>query len=84
MEVFALVPAHMILTCIQASLLPMDEKAIFPVDDALRGDVNGSKSEAMGMKEAWRTFGWGAWGRLGLLWQRICCVTSLLPYWEYK
>jgi hypothetical protein len=72
--VVALVPAHMILTRIQASLLPADEKTIVSVDKALRGDRNGREMEAVSMKEAWTTFGWGAWGRLGVLYAQIFVV----------
>ena len=73
-EVIALVPAHMVLARIQASLLPADEKMVIPIDKALRADGNGRESEAVGMKEVWRTFGWGAWGRLGVLYGQIFVV----------
>jgi hypothetical protein len=73
-EVIALVPAHMVLTRIQASLLPADEKTIVPIDRALIGDEDGIENPAVGMKEAWRTFGWSAWGRLGLLYLQVFVV----------
>ncbi|KAH8589263.1 hypothetical protein B0O99DRAFT_637227, partial [Bisporella sp. PMI_857] len=60
-EVITLVPTHMILTRIQVSLLPADEKTIVPVDEALRGGRIGENREPVGMKETWRTFGWSAW-----------------------
>ena len=56
-ETVAVVPAHIVLTRIQSSLLPADEKTIVLVDKALRGDENGREREAVGMKEAWRTLG---------------------------
>jgi hypothetical protein len=76
-EVTALVPAHMVLTRVQASLLPADEKMVVPVDKALKGDGNGREGEAVGMKEAWRTFGWRAWGRLGVLYVQVFVVVLL-------
>ena len=73
-EVIALVPAHLVLTRIQASLLPADERTVVSVDKVLRGSGNGRESEAVSMKEAWRTFGWGAWGRLAVLYGQIFVV----------
>jgi len=70
-EVIALVPAHMVLTRVQASLLPADERTIVPVSEALRGGGNGGESEAVGMKEAWNTFEWGAWWKLGVLYAQV-------------
>lgn len=67
-ELIGVLPAHMVLTRIQVSLLPADERTIIPVDEALRG------SEAVGTKEAWRTFGWSAWGRLVLLYGQVFVV----------
>jgi hypothetical protein len=37
----------------------------------------GAESEAVGMKETWRTFGWGAWERLGLLYGQGFVVVSV-------
>lgn len=73
-EVIGLVPAHLILTRIQASLLPADERMIVPIDKALSGGGNGEESAAVGMKEAWRTFGWGAWKRLVVLYVQVFVV----------
>lgn len=70
-EVVALMPAHMVLTRIQASLLPADERAVVSIDEALWGDGDGGESEAVGMKEAWQTFGWGAWRRLAVLYMQV-------------
>jgi hypothetical protein len=65
-EILALIPAHVILTRIQASLIPPDEKTIVGLDWALKVEREGA-DEAVGMKEAWRGFDRGAWGRLLVL-----------------
>lgn len=73
-ELVALVPAHLVLTRIQASLLPADERTIISIDESLRRDMNGGKNEAVGIKEAWRTFGWHAWARLGVLYAQVLVI----------
>lgn len=70
-EDIALMPALMALTRIQASLLLGDEKIIVSIDEALRGNKKSGESEAIGLKEAWRTFGWDAWRRLGMLYGQV-------------
>jgi hypothetical protein len=73
-EVLVLVPAHMVLTRVQASLLSADEKMIVSMDQALRRDGDGRKCEPVGMRGAWRTFGWRAWGRLEVLYGQVFVV----------
>jgi hypothetical protein len=66
-----LMPANMILTRVQASLLPVDDNLVLPLDEALRDDGKNGESKAVGLKDAWATFGWGAWRRLVILYGQV-------------
>jgi hypothetical protein len=70
-ELVAVVPAHIVLTRVQASLLPVDEKPVAPIDEALRPEEKGDGREAVGIREAWKTFGWRARGRLAILYAQV-------------
>jgi hypothetical protein len=70
-ELVALVPAHLVLTRVQASMLSVEEQTIVPLDETLQMY---EKHEAVGMIEAWRTVGWRAWGRLTLFYLQVFVV----------
>jgi hypothetical protein len=79
-EVFraiTVVPAHMVLIRVQASLLLADEKTIVPLDEALNGDNKGEGSEVIGIKEAWKTFARDAWRRLYLIYVQVFVISLI-------
>jgi hypothetical protein len=76
-ELVALIPAHLVLTRIQAGLLPADERTIVSVDKSLKRDVNGIEDMPVGMREAWTTFGRRSWARLGVLYGEIFFMVTI-------
>jgi hypothetical protein len=68
--VFALISAQIVLTRIQASLLPADEKTAIPLDHAIGSSRDGD-SEFMGLKEAWVTIQRIAWKRLAVRYLQV-------------
>jgi hypothetical protein len=73
-----MMPANVVLVRIQASLLPADEQLVVPFDDTLRGDGNNGENEAIGLKRAWNTFGWGAWRNLLVLYGQVSALLLLV------
>lgn len=76
-EVLACVPAHVVLTRVQASMLPADERTIVPVDEALRRGGKEGEGEAVSMREAWRSFSWRAWKRFAVLYAQVYVVVTI-------
>jgi len=76
-EAIAVVPAHIVLTRIQTSLLPADEQIVLSIDDALTMDGKGGESNSLGMKDAWRTFGRAVWIRFGMLYGQVFVVVLI-------
>jgi len=77
LEAITVVPAHIILTRVQASLLSADEKTVVPLDGMLKRDRKGEESEAIGIKEAWRTFGKDAWRRAYVICMQVFVVSMI-------
>jgi hypothetical protein len=77
-ELLAVAPAHLLLTRVQASLLPADERPIAPIDEALRPDGKKDGWEAVGVREALTTFGWRTWLRLALLYAQVGFLVLLV------
>lgn len=65
-EIIPVIPAHIILTRLQANPIPANERTIVEIDWALRAAREG-ESDDMGMRDAWRSLGWDVWGRLIML-----------------
>jgi hypothetical protein len=76
-ELVVLIPAHLLLTRIQAGLLPADERTIVSIDKSLKRGVNGAEDKAVGIREAWTTFGWRSWARLGVLYGEVFFVVTI-------
>jgi hypothetical protein len=66
--------SDVVITRIQVNLLPADAKTVIPIDEALRTEGKNGGNQAIGMKEAWQTFGWRAWWRLGVTYVQIFLV----------
>jgi len=77
LEAITEIPARIVLTRVQASLLPADEKTVVLLDEALRRDGKGEVSEAIGIKEAWRTFGSDAWWRFLVIYVQVFVVSVI-------
>lgn len=77
-SVFIVIPAHVILTRIQASLLSPDEDPVIPFDASFEGRIEpaivGGRGYAT-MADAWVTFSKGAWSRLVLLYVKVTLVS---------
>lgn len=77
-SVFIVIPAHVILTRIQASLLSPDEDALIPFDASFEGRIEpaivGGRGYAT-MADAWTTYSKSAWYRLVFLYFKVTLVT---------
>jgi hypothetical protein len=77
-SVFLVLPAHVILTRVQASLLPVEEDTIIPFDRSFEGKVEpaivGGRGYAT-IADAWATYSRSAWRRLIWLHVKIALVT---------
>ncbi|KAI1257054.1 hypothetical protein MGN70_000092 [Eutypa lata] len=70
------IPAHAVLTRVQASLLPADERTIIPFDRTFGGQRPREASrEPIGMRQAWRSLSRAAWLRLYVLYVKIFFIT---------
>jgi hypothetical protein len=77
-QVFITIPAEVILTRIQASLLPPDHETIVPFDRTFEGTVEPEIVSGRGyatVTDAWKTFSRSAWRRLVVLYAKIFGVT---------
>jgi len=78
LQVFITIPADVILTRIQASLLPTDHETIIPFDRTFEGRVEPEIVSGKGwasVTDAWKSFTPSAWRRLVLMYAKILLVT---------
>ncbi|KAK1964270.1 ubiquitin carrier protein [Colletotrichum eremochloae] len=77
-QVTVVIPAHVVLVRVQASLLPEEANTIIPFDRSFGGKVEprvvGGKGYAT-MDDAWSGFSRAAWKRLVILYAKIFAVT---------
>jgi len=76
-ELVVLVPTRLVLTRIQASLLPDGQRTVVAIDDVLKEGGKNGDTGAVGVLEAWRTFTWSAWARLLFLYAQIFVVVVI-------
>ncbi len=68
------VPAHAVLTRVQASLLPAGERTIIPLDRGFRGRRRDGQ-EYIDMVQAWRSLSRATWRRLYGLYVKVFLIT---------
>lgn len=76
-----IVPAHVVLVRVQASLLPVEDETIVPFDRSFSGTVEPVVVSGKGyvtMRNAWKTFPLAAWRRLILLYIKIFAISVAL------
>ncbi|KAK1988556.1 ubiquitin carrier protein [Colletotrichum cereale] len=77
-QVTVVIPAHVVLVRVQASLLPEEANTIIPFDRSFEGKVEprvvGGKGYAT-MDDAWSGFSRAAWKRLVILYAKIFAAT---------
>ncbi|WQF80246.1 hypothetical protein CDEST_05260 [Colletotrichum destructivum] len=77
-QIIVVIPAHVVLVRVQASLLPEEANTIIPFDRSFEGKVEprvvGGKGYAT-MDDAWSGFSRSAWKRLVILYAKIFAVT---------
>ncbi|RYP47475.1 hypothetical protein DL768_006447 [Monosporascus sp. mg162] len=77
LKVFLVIPVHVVLTRVQASLLPEEDETIVPFDRSFQGTVEpavvGGKGFVSPM-DAWRTFSRASWVRLVKLYVKVFLV----------
>ncbi|RYP79342.1 hypothetical protein DL769_003023 [Monosporascus sp. CRB-8-3] len=77
LKVFLVIPVHVVLTRVQASLLPEEDETIVPFDRSFQGTVEpaivGNKGFVSPM-DAWKTFSRASWIRLVKLYVKIFLV----------
>ncbi|KAH8681199.1 hypothetical protein BX600DRAFT_14856 [Xylariales sp. PMI_506] len=72
------IPAHVVLTRVQASLLPEEDETIVPFDRAFQGKLEPAIVGGKGyvsVKDAWQTFSRASWIRLVKLYLKLFAVT---------
>ncbi|KAI0004818.1 hypothetical protein F4779DRAFT_599268 [Xylariaceae sp. FL0662B] len=77
--VFLVIPSHVILTRVQASLLPLEAQTIVSVDRTLQLQSAEGK-EYLSMLDAWRSFSRAAWVRLVKLYVKIFALTVAIEF----
>ncbi|TID19585.1 putative ubiquitin conjugating protein [Venturia nashicola] len=70
----AQMPSQIILVRIHTSLLPPDERPIFPLDEGL---VSDAKNGTVGFKEACTSLGWAGWKRMGKLYGQVSALAMI-------
>jgi hypothetical protein len=76
-QVFLIIPARVVLTRVQASLLPDEDETIIPFDRSFESKVEPAIVGGTGyvsMRDAWLTFSRAAWKRLIILYIKIFVV----------
>jgi hypothetical protein len=75
--VILVLPAHMVLTRVQTSMLPADERPILALDPSLRpdGKEGGAEHEYISMYQAWKTFSGASWIRLTMIYLKTFAMT---------
>lgn len=74
LKVFLVIPAHVVLTRVQASLLPEEDETIVPFDRSFQGKLEPAIVGGRGyvtVKDAWTTFSRASWVRLIKLYVKI-------------
>jgi hypothetical protein len=78
LTVFLTIPAHVVLTRVQASLLPEEDETIVPFDRSFQGKVEPAIVGGRGyvtMKDAWQTFSRASWVRLVKLYAKLFLIS---------
>ncbi|KAF3005478.1 hypothetical protein E8E14_008697 [Neopestalotiopsis sp. 37M] len=78
LTVFVTIPAHVVLTRTQASLLPEEDETIVPFDRSFQGKLEPAIIGGAGyvtIKDAWQTFSRASWIRLVKLYVKIFVAT---------
>ncbi|KAK1729572.1 uncharacterized protein BDZ83DRAFT_647853 [Colletotrichum acutatum] len=77
-QIIIVIPAHVVLVRVQASLIPEEANTIIPFDRSFKGKVEprvvGGKGYAT-MDDAWSGFSRNAWKRLVILYVKIFAVS---------
>lgn len=74
-------PANVILTRVQASLLPDNQETIVPCDRSFGGKVTPAivgGSGVLGLLDAWKTFDWNARVRLAMAYAKVFAMEVAL------
>ena len=69
------VPAHAVLTRVQASMLPADEHPIISFDRSFGGRRTEGDDRPIGMRQAWQSLSLPAWLRLYILYVKVFLIT---------
>jgi hypothetical protein len=83
LTIFLTIPAHVVLTRVQASLLPEEDETIIPFDRSFQGTLEPAIVGGHGfvsMKDAWNTFSRASWERLVKLYLKIFGVGIALNF----
>ncbi|KAI1877492.1 hypothetical protein JX265_003500 [Neoarthrinium moseri] len=78
LTVFVTIPAHVVLTRVQASLLPEEDETIVPFDRSFQGKLEPAIIGGRGyvtIIDAWQTFSRASWIRLVKLYVKIFLVS---------
>jgi hypothetical protein len=77
-SILFLIPAHVVLVRVQASILPEDTETIVPFDRSFEGTVEPAVVGGAGyvsMRNAWKTFSHSAWRRIVKLYIKIYAIS---------
>jgi hypothetical protein len=81
LHIFVSIPAQVVLTRVQASLLPEEDETIVPFDRAFQGKLEPAIVGGAGyvsVKNAWATFSRASWIRLVKLYAKIFVATMAI------
>ncbi|OTA59112.1 hypothetical protein K449DRAFT_385144 [Hypoxylon sp. EC38] len=81
LHIFLVIPTQVILTRVQASLLPEDEDTIVPFDRSFQGKVEPAIVGGKGfvtVKDAWQSFSRASWVRLVKLYVKVFAYAMAL------
>ncbi|MCJ1419508.1 hypothetical protein MMC32_005863 [Xylographa parallela] len=79
--VFVIIPTHVALRRVQASLLPEEDESIVPFDRTFNGKVVPEilgGSGRVGMAEAWKSFDWNGRVRLFMVYAKVAAIQVVL------
>ncbi|KAH8173014.1 hypothetical protein LIA77_07269 [Sarocladium implicatum] len=77
-SILVMIPAHIVLVRVQASLLPEDTETIVPFDRSFEGTVEPAVVGGLGyvtVRDAWKTFSRSAWRRIVKLYIKIYAIS---------
>ena len=80
-SIFVVIPAHIVLVRVQASLLPVEEDTIIPFDRSFRGAVTPAIVGGPGyatVGQAWSTLTRAAWRRIVFLYAKLFALIILI------